>query len=77
MKEILNRIQPMNNEEYFKEMYSNIWQRHNLNKIDNYYAKDFEEIISVFDEKKILLKLKCNILILLSKQSGKKKIIIT
>ncbi|GEM_PF-2931918 len=42
----------MNIEEYFKEMYANIWQGNNLDKIDDYYAKDFEEIISVCDENK-------------------------
>lgn len=42
----------MNVEEYFKEMYANIWQGKNLDKIDDYYAKDFEETISVCDENK-------------------------
>lgn len=42
----------MNVEEYFKEMYANIWQGNNLDKIDDYYAKDFEETISVCDENK-------------------------
>ena len=42
----------MNVEKYFKEMYADIWQGNNLNKIDDYYAKDFEETISVCDENK-------------------------
>lgn len=39
-------------------MYSNIWQGHNLNKIDDYYAKDFEEIISACDENKNPIEIK-------------------
>lgn len=31
----------MNVEKYFKEMYANIWQGHDLNKIDDYYENDF------------------------------------
>src|SRR5205085_5401547 len=42
----------MNMEKYFKEMYANIWQGNDLSKIDDYYAYDFEEIISVCDEHK-------------------------
>lgn len=33
-------------------MYYNIWQSHGLSKFDDYYAKDFEETISVSDENK-------------------------
>lgn len=37
----------MNPEQFFKTMYFDIWQSHDINKIDQYYAKDFEEIIDV------------------------------
>ena len=48
----------MNVEEYFKEMYANIWQGNDLNKLDDYYAKDFEEAISVCDENKNPIEIK-------------------
>ncbi len=50
----------MNIEEYFKEMYFNIWQSNDLSKIDKYYAKDFEETISVCDENKNPIELRIN-----------------
>lgn len=40
----------MNVEAYFTEMYSKIWQGNDLSQFDEYYAKTFEEIISVCDE---------------------------
>jgi hypothetical protein len=42
----------MKAETYFKEMYTNIWQGHNLNKFEDYYTKDFEEMISTCDDNK-------------------------
>jgi len=48
----------MNIEEYFKEMYASIWQGHDLGKFDHYYARNFEETISVCDENKNLLEIK-------------------
>src|SRR5690242_14199521 len=42
----------MNAEKFFKEMYYFIWQSNDISKFDDYYAKDFEEIISVSDENK-------------------------
>ena len=39
-------------EELFKKMYYNIWQSNDLSKFDDFYAKDFEETISVSDENK-------------------------
>jgi mannosyltransferase OCH1-like enzyme len=42
----------MNAEKYFKEMYADIWQGHNLNKFEDYYAKDFEEMISTCNDNK-------------------------
>ncbi len=40
----------MNAEKFFKEMYYNIWQSHDLSRFDDFYAKNFEETISVSDE---------------------------
>lgn len=55
----------MNVEEYFKEMYAKIWQGHDLSKFDDYYARNFEEIISVSGENKkpIAMKIKYDDLI--------------
>ena len=50
----------MNFEKYFKEMFYNIWQGNDLNKIDVYYAKDFEETVSVADENNMPLELTMN-----------------
>jgi len=48
----------MNAEKFFKEMYYYIWQSHDLNKLDDFYAKDFEETVSVSDENKQPIELK-------------------
>lgn len=42
----------MTAENFFKSMYFDIWQSNNIDKIDDYYAKSFEEIIDTTDEKK-------------------------
>lgn len=48
----------MNAEKFFKEMYHYIWQSHDVNKFDDYYAKDFEETIGVSDDNKQPIELK-------------------
>jgi hypothetical protein len=50
----------MNAEKFFKEMYYNIWQSNDLSKFDHFYAKDFEETISVSDDNKQPLELQMN-----------------
>ena len=50
----------VNVEKYFKEMYADIWQGNNLDKIDDYYAKEFEETISVCDDKKNPIEINMN-----------------
>jgi hypothetical protein len=35
----------MNPEDWFKEMYYNIWQGHDISRLGDYYAKDFKEQI--------------------------------
>jgi hypothetical protein len=50
----------MNAEKFFKEMYYNIWQSHDLNRFDDFYAKDFEETISVADVNRQPLELQMN-----------------
>ncbi|HEY2811060.1 MAG TPA: nuclear transport factor 2 family protein [Rhabdochlamydiaceae bacterium] len=42
----------MHAEYFFKEMYHDIWQSHDLSKFDHYYSEDFEEIISIADDEK-------------------------
>ena len=42
----------MNVTEYFKEMYHNIWQSNDISRFDEYYAKDFQETISLSDDHK-------------------------
>jgi hypothetical protein len=42
----------MQAEQFFKTMFFNIWQGHDLNRIDEFYARDFQEMISVADDKK-------------------------
>lgn len=42
----------MNYEIFFRKMYADIWQANNLSKIDDYYAKDFEETISASEKNK-------------------------
>ncbi len=39
-------------EQFFKIMFFNIWQGHDLNRIDEFYARDFQEMISVADDQK-------------------------
>lgn len=41
-------------------MYYYIWQSHDIGKLDEYYAKDFEETISVSDENKEPIELRMN-----------------
>lgn len=55
----------MNGEKFFREMYHQIWQSHGLDKFDDYYAKNFEETITVSDEtgKPIELRMKYDDLI--------------
>lgn len=50
----------MDAEKFFKEMYYNIWQSNGLNKFDDFYAKDFEETISVSDENREPIELRMN-----------------
>ena len=40
----------MDVERFFKEMYFNIWQSHDLSKLDDFYTKDFQETINVSNE---------------------------
>jgi len=42
----------MDSEKFFKEMYYNIWQSNDLNRFDDFYAKDFQETICFSDENK-------------------------
>lgn len=42
----------MNAENFFKSMYFDIWQSHNIEKVDQYYAKTFTETIDTTNEKK-------------------------
>lgn len=39
----------MNAEQFFREMYHDIWQSKDLSKLDDYYAKDFKEFLTVSD----------------------------
>ncbi len=50
----------MNGEKFFKEMYHCIWQGNDLNRFDEFYAKSFEETISVTDERKNPIDLQMN-----------------
>lgn len=50
----------MNSEKFFKEMYFNIWQGNDLSRFDEYYSKDFQEIIGVSDENQLPIELKMN-----------------
>ncbi len=50
----------MNAEKFFKEMYYYIWQSNDISKFDDYYAKDFEETISVCDDNKQPIEFKMN-----------------
>ena len=40
----------MNAEKFFREMFHNIWQSHNISRLSDFYAKDFEETIGMTDE---------------------------
>ena len=42
----------MNIEKYFKEMYFDVWQGNDLEKINHYYSNDFEETINFCDDNK-------------------------
>lgn len=42
----------MDAEKFFKEMYFFIWQSHGIERFDEFYAKDFEETISVTNDQK-------------------------
>jgi hypothetical protein len=42
----------MHPEAFFKEMYRCIWQSQDVDRFDEFYAKDFEETISVTDDEK-------------------------
>ena len=50
----------MNAQQYFKEMFHSIWQGHNLSKLEEFYAKDFQETISMADDHKRPFELKMN-----------------
>lgn len=50
----------MDSEKFFREMYHYIWQSHDLNKLRDYYSKDFEETIQVSDENKQPIELRMN-----------------
>ena len=50
----------MNGEKFFKDMYYNVWQSHGLNRFDDFYAKDFEETISVSDKNQEPIELRMN-----------------
>lgn len=47
-------------EKFFREMYHCIWQSNDLNRFDEFYAKDFEETIMVSDENKQPVELSMN-----------------
>lgn len=40
----------MNAEAFFREMFHNIWQSHDISRIGDYYAENFEESIQTWDE---------------------------
>ena len=40
----------MNAETFFREMFHNIWQSHDISRIGDYYAQNFEESIQTWDE---------------------------
>ena len=40
----------MNAENFFREMFHNIWQSHDISRIGDYYASTFEETIQSWDE---------------------------
>lgn len=42
----------MKPQEFFKQMYFDIWQSNDLNKFDDYYARDFQETIQFTDDDK-------------------------
>ena len=50
----------MNKEIFFKEMFFNIWQGHDLTKFDKFYARDFEEIVHVSDKNQLPIEIGMN-----------------
>lgn len=50
----------MNDNRFFQEMFFNIWQGNDLSQFDRYYAKDFQETITVSDEENRPLDLRMN-----------------
>ena len=50
----------MNAEKFFKQMYFDIWQSNNLNKLDDYYAREFQETVQFSDDNKQPIELNMN-----------------
>lgn len=50
----------MDVEKFFRKMYHNIWQSHDVSTFDEFYAKDFSEIIHVTDDNQQPIELKMN-----------------
>tara|TARA_R110000868_G_scaffold8205_3_gene42550 strand:- start:142488 stop:142877 length:390 start_codon:yes stop_codon:yes gene_type:complete len=50
----------MDVETYFKDMYYNIWQSHDIGRFDEFYAKDFHETIMTSDDSKQPVQLQMN-----------------
>jgi len=42
----------VNAQEFFKQMYFDIWQSNDLDRFDDYYARDFQETIQSTDNNK-------------------------
>ena len=40
----------MDAEKFFKEMFYNIWQSHDISRLSDFYAKDFEETIGMTND---------------------------
>src|SRR3989338_4064762 len=40
----------MNAEQLFREMFHTIWQRHDIEKLDHYYAKNFEQTLGMVNK---------------------------
>lgn len=47
----------MNIEEFFTEMFFNIWQGNDVTKFDEFYARDFEEIVNTSDKNQLPIEL--------------------
>lgn len=47
----------MNHEEFFKQMFFNIWQGNDVTKFNDFYAKDFEETVNVSNKDQLPIEL--------------------